>query len=297
MPALEMSIHCLCLLVPDEDTGTVHVLMPRTHPGHHRHVAHVLDDSFSQREGRSMEGLVLRLGPAGNGAGAADLRLVPTRTPKDDAAIVNLNPLAGVALDRGILTDTNRISCRIELRAGQLHEVFSEASWEIGDDNQRIAMATKVVWRIDEVTEDHLEWTPFGGGGTEPFASLYQLADPDTVIRFAIYHVTPDALPPSPVGTLNPEQVKHHFRSFYHMYGVHNPSDTKLPRNPRLLKPADKVAAELAAAARKRRDLHAIDQLARLAELAAKEDEARSMRELLFFVRDYNCPTGTGRFV
>lgn len=296
MPALEMSIHCLCLIVPDRAAGTVHVLMPKTHR-HHQHVVRVVDPELGQPKGRSMEGLILRLGPGGTGPGSANTDLIPTVTPVNRAEIVNLDPLAGT-LDRQVLNDPQKIVCRIELRAGKLHEIFSEAAWEIGDDDREIAMATRATWRIDEITDMHLEWKPFGNGGSEPFDSFSDVVDADGVIRFAIYHVTEDALPPSRFGTLMPEAVKEHFRAFYKLYGIDNPPEKRLPRKPRPFQPMQEFIRELATAARKKRNPHAIEQLARFAELAgrAAEDEANTVRDLLFFIRNYNCPTGKGTF-
>jgi len=267
MTALEIEFHCLCFFVPDPEKGTVHVLMPRTHApedhdghgaagqardevgggdggdagdgesggdggdgesGGHLHVVRMFHESFDEvAEGRAMEGFTLVLGPE---SGAADTSLRPERPRAEE--IVDLAHATGMTLGRELIEDFGHpgVVSRVILRSGYIREMDSDTTWTLR--RRDIDMAYKVVWRIDGITEEQVRWVPESVGERRPpFARLAELGD-RRVQRLRIAHMTPDAMPPGRRGTLSDDAVREHFRAFYALYGITNPSDDQLPTAP-----------------------------------------------------------------
>jgi hypothetical protein len=78
-----------------------------------------------------------------------------------------------------------------------------------------------------------LEWDRLAGRPDDvrrPLASLEELEpDDDLGYRLRIFHVTEDALPPRG-GTLSPSTMRAHFRAFFPLLGLAEPTDDLLPR-------------------------------------------------------------------
>lgn len=246
MAGLEIEFNCMCLFVPDEDAGTVHVLMPATdHHPHHggndhqdghaqgsaipKHVVKMLHPSFTgQKKGRPMEGWALALGAQ---PGSATTRIAPPDPSQNGAKVVDLTDLTGGRrIERRLVEDvvTPEVASRVTLHAGKVTSVDAEAIWRF--KGQNILMAHQVTWKIEELPED-LRWIRLGAGGNPPLASLSELApESDGSFRLRIFHVTEDALPPTGVGALNPVQVGRHFGVFYRLLGITDPGEDLLPQ-------------------------------------------------------------------
>lgn len=296
MATLEISFNCLCLFVPEPGTKTVHVLMPVTQR-HHQHVVRAIHGKFGNG-GRSMEHWVLQLGEAN---GSPDLSLQPRCPPSHYDEIVNLTPLADRRLDRRVIDDTTKVVARVELHIGQVKELRADASWEIS--GRRIAMADRVVWETGNVSDEHLTWRHLGGtgGGNPPF-TLRELDGGSGAIKIDVFHVLPRALPPNDSGALSQAEIRAHFQEFYRLYGITNPTEGQLPRNPRKITGFADLVTDAARVARESGDPGAIDLLADLARVVAQAaDENRSVEvaelmEAFFIIDRYNCPTARGSF-
>jgi hypothetical protein len=254
MPKLELQFNCLCLFVPDDAAGVVHVLMPGSnghdgHAGHEKHVVRMLHHSFEGQEkltGRCMEGWALTLGPR---HASADTSLLP----KSDADHDRVRPVSGA--DHGaVLPDLseltrdgrvrrallgkepeNRVAARITLRSGGITRMASEATWEMG--GRDFALAHQVTWTMD--IDDELKWEGLDDKPDDhpkPLRKLEELEpeddgkpEDDVLYRLRIFHVTEDALPPRG-GTLHPAVMRAHYRSFYALLGDNDPDDKLLPR-------------------------------------------------------------------
>ncbi len=288
MATLELSINCLCLFVPDEPANTVQVLMPYTN-GHHRHVARVLYKG-SPEKGVPIEKWALELGA---GEASAETSLRPEQAVANDEEIVNLNDLAGHPLDPALIEDMGdeRVVSRLVLRAGKVASLHSEARWKIGEKQH--AMANRVVWRIENFSDEQARWTPLhDDSGQQPAVPpLSTLAGDDGVIRVDVFHVTEDSLPPTNSGTLRTSEVQDHFKAFYELYGVANPTPDRLPSDPKRIGGIKAFAAAVGKDARSVADHHVIHKLATAFELAANEADIPEFLES----QTYNCPTGQGK--
>ncbi|HEV2148209.1 MAG TPA: hypothetical protein VGR37_12465 [Longimicrobiaceae bacterium] len=301
MATLEISLNCLCLFVPDPDPQkhVVHVLLPASSAGHHPHVARVLHPKNEEKfkdVGLPLEGWVLKLGDV-NGA-SADTDLRPKEPPKNGDQIFDITDLAG-KLKTSVITDPAAVVSRVELRAGGVKELKADAVWEI--NGVPVAMAHRVTWEIPDFTADKLDWAPQGGnGGNPPFTHADLMADDGGVFTVNVFHVTEDALPPNDNGTLNPTAVRHHFLEFYRLYGIGDPGETKLPKNPRKIKSSRGRVGRVAAAAREGADPEAIEALANFAEQIEAAFHERGgvagVLEAFRAIENYNCPTIKGRF-
>ncbi len=284
MATLELSINCLCLFVPDKTANTVHVLMPATN-GHHRHVARVLFKG-SPATGRSMEGWALEVGGT---VGAANTALALAAPPHGEE-IVDLNALTGRRLDWALVRDLHhpRVVSRIVLRAGALKEMRSEARWTLGGRPQ--AMATQVVWRVEDLADDQLSCTPLRARPRDvPIRQpLSRLRPTAGVVHLDVFHVTERSLPPRNAGTLRPREVQDHFRAFYELYGISSPAPAQLPSRPERIGGLPAFAAAMKGDTR-----HAqphVQRLARSFERVASKAGIPQFRES----ETYNCPTAKG---
>jgi hypothetical protein len=293
MPRLEISLNCLCLFAPDPTERVMHVLMPAMH--HHQHVIRVLNGR-SPETGWPMEGLVLRAGPK-NGA-SADVGFT-AGSRHNGAELADLSSLAG-SLDRGLLTGDPRAAARVELRSGRIREMNAEASWVVG--GRRIAAAHQVVWEVGEVTEDVLEWKRhLPTGAAKPFESLDDLAVENGVLRLDVYHVTPDALPPTSRGVLDPAALRSHFRGYYGLQGSDGPRDeSDLPRDPIRLSESTQEAIEILEEAAGTGNPELAEALAGIRRLAAdpiKSDALEgAVASALRLIDRYNCAAGKSTF-
>lgn len=246
MATLEIKIYCLCLFVPDPEAKTVHVLMPDTEHGKKgeryggigdageddHHLVRVFHRTFGdQKVGRPMEGLTLVVGkdPA---KGTADTSLRPRKGRKRCEEVVDLTHVIQRRLDRALVDDPRhpKVAARMILRAGHVKRLDSDVTWELA--HRPIDMAFKVVWRIEDVPEDEVFWTP-SDAKDPPFRSLKDLGpDGDGVYRFKIAHMTEKGMPPGKKGTLNKDEVRKHFRQFYRLYDFDAPGDHQLPDRP-----------------------------------------------------------------
>lgn len=295
MPSLEISINCLCVLVPNPRQGIVHVLMPPTE-GHDEHVVRAIHDN-SVAEGISIEGWALTLGGRPT---PVETSLAPHHVPAKGETLVDLSDIAGL-VDPALIKDDAfpHVAARIDLRAGYMQRLHSEARWKL-KGRGKVAMAHRVDWKIDDISDADLEWKDMAGGRTAPpFANLAALGG-GNALRLDVYHVTEDALPPRATGTLSPQAVQMHFMAFYDMFG-HVPATNEFPTDPERLADLETVIGELARAARNQRDPAAVDRLAELAEQLAAERGANrfkrtpSLRTAFRRVDKYNCPTVKGR--
>jgi len=258
MTALEIEFHCLCFFVPDPANQTVHVLMPRT-PGHeshggggrerdetggggkggegedehgHPHVVRMFHRSFREegedKKGRPMEGFTLVLGGA---SGTADTSLRPEKPRQEE--VVDLTHATGITLGRELIEDLGHsgVVSRVILRSGYIKAMNSDTTWTLR--RREIDMAYKVVWCIDGITEEQVRWEPEEIDGRKPpFTRLSDLGEHNGVHRLQIAHMTADAMPPGRSGTLSAHAVREHFKAFYALYGITNPSDDQLPTRP-----------------------------------------------------------------
>lgn len=237
MATLEIDINCLCLFVRDEAARTMHVLMPSTSSHHHhgadhqdafpQHVVRMLHGSFSEKKGRPMEGWALVFGER---PGSADTTLAPSGDGGSSAEVADLTTLTGgKSIERRLVEDSvDEVASRITFHAGKATALHAQAMWELGD--RSIFMAHQVVWHIENVPEE-LTWISLGAEQPSPLPSLKELRpEADGSYRLSVYHVAPDDLPPTGIGTLEPEQVKQHFRIFYDLLGIPNPGDDLLPQ-------------------------------------------------------------------
>ena len=236
MATLEIDLNCLCMFVRDENAASVHVLMPAT-DHHHKggeepfppHVVRMLHPSFAEETGRPMEGWALVLGET---PGSADTALGHASggagsTPE----VANLTGITGgKSVARRLVDDVqnSEVKARVTLHAGKATQLNAQAVWKL--KGQNIFMAHRVVWRIEDMPEE-LTWVSLGANQPAPLQSLKELKpEVDGSYRLGIYHVTPDDLPPTGVGTLKPDQVRQHFRVFYNLLGIPNPSEDLLPQ-------------------------------------------------------------------
>ncbi|MBA3969781.1 MAG: hypothetical protein H0X52_06740 [Gemmatimonadetes bacterium] len=238
MATLEVDINCLCLFVRDEAARTVHVLMPNTSNHHHheadheeafpQHVVRMLHDSFSEEKGRPMEGWALVLGTE---PGSADTMLAPSGSGGSTAEVADLTTITGgESVERRLVENSMNpeVASRITLHAGKVTKLDAEALWKL--KGRSVFMAHQVVWRAENVPEE-LTWISLGATQSSPLRSLKELPpEANGSYRLSVYHVTPDDLPPTGVGTLEPEQVKQHFRIFYNLLGIPNPGEDLLPQ-------------------------------------------------------------------
>lgn len=283
--SLEISIHCLCLFVPEPEAGIVHVLMPVTH-GIDQHVVRLVHSS-SPATGISLQGWALQLGGA---RASADTTLQPQSGRSHGETIVDLTPVAG-PLSRQVLRDGS-LAARIELRSGGVRRLESGATWEFGGD--RVAMASQVTWSIPGITDADVVWTRLGDGSAErPVGALSDLADGGGRVRLAVYHVAPEALPPCAGGRLAPEAVRAHFRAFYDLYGF-DPRERHLPSHPRSI---GGPRTERALDAGLKADGRGYTRLAS-AEMGAGVWDAltRPERGAVGPGKTYDCPTSRGSF-
>lgn len=240
MATVEINFNCMCVFVPDPDADAVHVLMPATGTqqsqsgggGHcEQHVVRILHRTL-EPEGVGMEGWALDLG--GGAAGPADLTLVPDETT-NDAELVDLSALSNKCAPKRFTADAYdpEVNARVTLRAGKLTKLCAEAAWKFG--GQTIWMGYRATWRMENVPEDALTWIDIGAANPAPVGSLSELGEDeeDRVVRFAIYHVPPSALPPKETeGPLDAAQVTAHFRALYRIVEEHDPGPHQLPQRP-----------------------------------------------------------------
>ena len=200
MATLQIEFNCLCLFVPDEETDTVHVLMPATKnhaddaevngaagDGHEHghdgakpaanaddevpagakkhappHAVRLQHPSFANEDQGLLpiEGWALELGPAG---GKADLaKLQAEKQIADLTALTAENGAPGKMVDRALLNQPGgAVLSRVTLRGGRLHSVDSKAVFSLG--GQLTQLAHKVVWEMEGVAR--LEWRRLGGDG------------------------------------------------------------------------------------------------------------------------------------
>lgn len=184
---LQITFHCLCFFVTDEQTRRVHVLMPPTcdcgrnrswrwwergtPPGTHRvrgidqHVVRVVfpkeggrlnaDGEFAKtpEEGKSdyleMEGWSLVL--PGTGSGAV------TNTFPDE--VPDLSLITKRRIDRALLTDQRdpRIISRITLDGGEFQSQMGVARWKLA--GKEIKMAQEVTWIVRDLPDGPFSWS------------------------------------------------------------------------------------------------------------------------------------------
>lgn len=269
MPKLELELNCLMHFVPGEE-GVVHVLMPGTghgnsagtephhahHASHaagaeaapgspaadpaheHEHVVRLFFEGYEPTGGLPLEGWALALGGA---TASADTSLRPVKPHLNGEEIARITEHAG-PLPETMVTDAAYpdVVARLELRAGYIGKLSSEAKWKLGSEN--VVMAYQVVWVIDDISDADVRWTRMGGGpADEPFPSLEALAGEDGVVRLSIFHVTEPGLPPNHVGKLEEHVMREHFKAFYELY--ESPHVT-LPYDPELVGSAARPVAE-----------------------------------------------------
>lgn len=231
MATLILDFHCMCLFVPDPETGSVHVVMPPMHGGHphehetgapdpDKHVVRMLHPSFGQRKGRPMEGWALILDD-GSGPAALDLSI------PSEPEIPDLSELSGRSVAPSLVygLKPQGVVSRVTLRAGRLDDTDSEGfEWTLGGIENRV-LANRVTWRIPNVP-DQLTWVRIGAAGPPPIVSLRELTpvEADTY-RIAIHHETESTLPHEDGTGLDPAVARRHFAAFYAALGMTPPQE------------------------------------------------------------------------
>jgi hypothetical protein len=245
MAKLMLEFRCLCLFVTDPDSKAVHVLMPTMagHEGHagHQHVVRMLHRTFKNKEmdegtgkktvGIPMEGWALLLGPE-NGSANLDLDHKVAAGGKK-AELPDLTTITNdKKVDRALVGPMpgHRVAARVTLRSGKLHDLDSEADWDI--DGKPYALAHRVVWEMDVDPALPLEWKGLNGksdNNAKPLESLIKLA-PESNLSYTltISHVTEKALEQDGA-TLDPAVMREHFRAFYPLLGENAPAAGLLP--------------------------------------------------------------------
>jgi len=227
MATLILEFHCMCLWVPNETAGSVHVLMPDTrHSGHDPHEVRIRQGAG---EGLLMEGLELVL----RGNQRANTSLVPSRVTQPVGELPDLSKLPGSNLvDPDLLTTKHpaNVVSRVTLLSGGVFEILARGTlWHLGGKDR--VLSHQVTWIIGGL--EKLEWQELNGSGATAPVQLSDLTpEPGTkdVFRVEIHHVLKGTL--THPGNLSPEEVRHHFAAFYGPLGVSDLNDDLLPSIP-----------------------------------------------------------------
>jgi len=259
---LEVELHCMCLLVPDEKNGAVHVLMPCTHHGSqgNQHIAVMrYRGPNGWKYDRRLEGWALALGDPHAKKGAdTSLTAPPTAAGKRkdgliDGTVVELSRRGGMdpRVPRRLLEQPDpSVVSRITFHEGELAEAKSQDSRWIFD-GQSVSIANQVTWRM-QIHPDQMVWTRLDPRRRQrPLASLGNItparakAGSTLTLRVQVYHVTPqtlprkyrrgveEGLPDFSRSVLTPPEIRSHFRMFYGLVGLNDPRQQVLPMLPR----------------------------------------------------------------
>lgn len=241
VPALQIDFYCLCLFVRDAAKQRAHVVMPTTHESH-KHLVRLYRVGANGKPQAllgHMEGLELVLGGA-SGMGSAALESLALA---HGGRVVDLTKVTGDANGSGGLKATSDhvnqthpdVVSRVRLGAGRAIQRKADAHWWFKND--KVLMAHTLTWLIDDVP-DLLVWNRMSGTTPNP---LNKLSDLGALQLLPLYgqkgpqkqgyriRVSHTMGPDDVTGELSPEEVKEHFRHFYHALGHHNPGDDELP--------------------------------------------------------------------
>ena len=228
---LEITFRCMCCFVPDERTGSMHVLMPdirgHEHAGHgdpspiDPHVVRIIYPKEGgsllngKAEALAMEEWALEL-PGGGGRASLSL---PT-------ALVDLCPVAG-PVSPVLLGERRdpRVISRIALHAGGVTKHTSGAIWSFNGLVRE--MAQEIIWTIPDLDGDRLTWRrtrlktegPPSAADVEELPAIFPAED--GVVRLQVHHVVASDFP-RPDDTRRPEfsaaNVAAHFAAHYSLF-------------------------------------------------------------------------------
>lgn len=237
---LEITFRCMCCFVPDNRTGSMHVLMPdmrgHEHAGHggrspiDPHVVRIIypKEGGSLLDGTAealaMEEWALELPGSGR---RANLSL--------PFELVDLCPIAG-AVSPALLGDRRdpRVVSRISLHAGGVTKHVSGAIWRF--NGQVREMAQEITWTIPDLGGDRLTWrrTRLKTEGPSSAADVEDLPEilpaDDGIVRLQVHHVLASDFPKADENRTHEDSAAlfaAHFAAHYNL--IDNPRSRPRP--------------------------------------------------------------------
>ena len=229
MADLEVTFQCLCLFVPGN--SVMHVLMPATahHNQHHHEPPH--EHQVRLRNANlcdpRMEGWVLALGDRRDPADTTFNPTIPSATRAEIAYISD----DFCKVPPASINNLSKVAARVELRSGRFKRFSAEARFHFR--GRVVRMANRVTWEIKGIPDYAIAWDWLGSGtnGDPPFRTLADLGEVSGRRKLDIFHV--NQWPLRAGGrTLNADDLRQHFRSFYEVCEYPDPDEDHLPTGP-----------------------------------------------------------------